>query len=212
MNCSKPVPLPSVAEEITNAVSHGIGALLSLGVLPILVLFAKGTAATFGAFLFGISLIFLYLMSTLYHSFPDGAAKRVLQQMDHAAIFVLIAGSYSVFCLSQFYETIGPRLCIEVWSLAAVGILAQIIWGRKAHTFAQVLYLLMGWLVISHFHEVVATFTPAEFWLLLSGGLAYTVGFVFYALQKFPWMHPTWHFFVLGGSVCHVICVMLIFL
>ncbi|MDO4857670.1 MAG: hemolysin III family protein [Thermoguttaceae bacterium] len=212
MNCSKPVPLPSVAEEITNAVSHGIGALLSVGILPILVLCAEGTAATCGAILFGLSLIFLYLMSTLYHSFPNGAAKKVLQQMDHAAIFVLIAGSYSVFCLSRFYETIGPQLCIEVWSLAAIGILAQIIWGRKAHIFAQVLYLLMGWLVISHFHEVVATFTPAQFWFLLAGGLFYTVGFVFYAHQRIPWMHPTWHFFVLGGSVCHVICAMLIFL
>lgn len=212
MNCSKPVPAPSVAEEITNAVSHGIGAILSVGILPFLILCAKGPAATFGAILFGLSLIFLYLMSTLYHSFPNGAAKKVFQQMDHAAIFVLISGSYSVFCLSQFYETIGPRLCIEVWTLAAIGILAQLIWGNKAHTFAQVLYLLMGWLVISHFREVTEAFTPAQFWLLLAGGLFYTVGFVFYALQRIPWMHPTWHFFVLGGSVCHVVCAMLIFL
>lgn len=209
---------PTFAEEAANAISHGIGVLLSVAALVLLTISASGASAALrlptilGFLIFGFSLIFLYLMSTLYHAVPEGRCKAILQQLDHAAIFVLIAGSYSAFCLSVLYSTVGVELFLTIWGLAALGISSQIFLSKRlAHRLSLVLYLLMGWLVI-FLYPIVAKALPAPaFWLLLSGGISYTAGFVFYALQRIPWMHPIWHLFVLGGSVCHVLSVLWIF-
>ncbi|MDO4628848.1 MAG: hemolysin III family protein [Planctomycetia bacterium] len=209
-------PSVSVREEIANAVSHGVGALLSLVALILLVIsainvtgFSRGPVIL-GFTLFGLSLLFLYLMSTLYHSFPEGRVKATLQELDHAAIFVLIAGSYSAFCLSVLYESIGIWMFWTIWALAAIGILSRFMFGKKSRKFALILYLIMGWLIISQYSVVISVLTPTEFYLILAGGITYTVGFIFYALQKLPWMHPIWHLFVLGGSTCHVLAALLI--
>lgn len=206
----------SVREEIANAVSHGIGALFSLVALILLIISAVNATAfsrgpvILGFTLFGLSLLFLYLMSTLYHSFPNSRIRATLQELDHAAIFVLIAGSYSAFCLSVLYESIGVWMFWTIWTLATVGIVSRFLFGRKSRKFALILYLIMGWLIISQYSVVKEVLTPTEFYLILAGGVTYTVGFVFYILQKFPWMHPIWHLFVLGGSTCHVLAALLI--
>lgn len=198
----------SLAEEITNAVSHGVGLLMSIAASVLLLLHSDSGHVLLGCSLFSLSLVFLYTMSTLYHAFPSGKTRAVFQYLDHVAIFILIAGSYSAYCMVAFYETFGIWMSCTVWAIALLGILVQLFGGSWAHHVSQVLYLVMGWLVISQFSTVYAVLSPASFWLLLAGGLAYTVGFVFYALQRFPWMHAVWHFFVLGGSVCHVLSVL----
>ncbi len=206
----------SAQEEVANAVSHGIGALLSLVALILLVVSAINVTSfsrapiILGFTLFGLSLLFLYLMSTLYHSFPYGRTRTTFQKLDHAGIFILIAGSYSAFCLSVLYESIGVWLFCIIWGLAAVGIFSPFLFGGKSRKFALVLYLVMGWLIISQYPTVIKALTPTEFYLILAGGVTYTVGFIFYALQKLPWMHPIWHLFVLGGSTCHVLAALLI--
>lgn len=205
------------AEELVNSVSHGVGVLFSMVSLVLLLLnipaesaayFSSPSAAWFGFLLFGMSLLFLYIMSTVYHALPDGRVRTIFQQLDRAAIFVLIAGSYSAFCLSAFYPTFGPWMCCAVWGMAAAGIGAQILWGRKAHRFSLLLYLVMGWFVVSKFSIVAAALPLLNFRFLLAGGILYTVGVIFYVLQRFPWMHPIWHLFVLGGSVCHVLALL----
>lgn len=198
----------SFAEELTNAVSHGVGAALSLAALVLLLIQSNDVSSRVGSLLFGVSLIFLYLMSALYHALPLGKTRGVFQQLDHAAIFILIAGSYSVFCLSVFNGPIGPWMLWSVWGMATLGVAAQLVWGSASHKIALALYLLMGWLAISQYSVIAATLASVPFRLLLGGGIFYTVGFVFYALQRFPWMHVVWHFFVLGGSACHVLCAL----
>ncbi|MBQ2822521.1 MAG: hemolysin III family protein [Thermoguttaceae bacterium] len=207
-NSSRNTVSPSFAEELMNSVSHGIGTILSAAALVLLLLRSDDFSSALGSVLFGVSLIFLYLMSTLYHALPSGKVRDIFQQLDHAAIFILIAGSYSVFCLSIFSGRIGPWMFWSVWSLAAIGILGQILWGNAAHKISLVLYLLMGWLAISQYSIIAETLPSIPFGLLLAGGITYTVGFFFYAMQKFPWMHVIWHFFVLGGSICHVLCAL----
>ena len=205
------------AEEMANSISHGIGVLFSCASLVLLLLnipdksavyFTSPSAAWVGSLLFGASLIFLYLMSTIFHALPDGRTRTIFQQLDRAAIFVMIAGSYSAFCLSAVYATFGLWMCCAVWSMAAAGIGAEILWGWKAHRFSLILYLIMGWFVVSKFSVVADALPPVNFGFLLAGGIFYTVGVLFYALQKFPWMHPIWHLFVLGGSVCHVLALL----
>lgn len=207
----------SRGEESANAISHGFGVLFSSVSLILLLInavsgpdtnFPSRTAAFGGFLLFGLSLIFLYLMSTLFHALPGGKVRGIFQKLDHIAIFLLIAGSYSAFCLSVFYATIGPWMCAAVWTLALLGIGCQILFGNSAHKISLVLYLLMGWLVLAQYQTVVSTLCPHDFALLLAGGILYTVGFIFYALQRFPWMHLIWHIFVLAGSICHVLCAL----
>lgn len=214
IDAEKEIAEAPFCEEVANAVSHGIGVLLSIAALVLLTVAAVDAPhtarlpAVIGGVLFGTSLMFLYTMSTLYHAFPKGRVKQALQQYDHAAIFILIAGSYSAFCLSVLYDSIGVGLFWTVWALAAAGISTQILLPKIAHPISLVLYLVMGWLIIVQYNTLTECFSPAAFWLLLSGGIAYTVGFIFYALQRFPWMHPVWHLFVLGGSICHVLSVL----
>ncbi len=215
MSCAEKAPFTApFGEEIANAVSHGIGVLLSVAALVLVTIEAAGSTSTdrlptmLGGVIFGVSLTFLYSVSTLYHAFPPGKTKERLQQFDHAAIFILIAGSYSAFCLSVLYHSIGVWMCWTIWLLACTGIGIQIFFPRVAHPISLVLYLVMGWLIISQYSVVTTYFSPVAFWLLLAGGISYTVGFIFYALQRLPWMHPVWHLFVLGGSVCHILSVL----
>ncbi len=196
------------AEELTNAVSHGVGAVLSTTALVFLLLQSNDLSSRVGSLLFGISLVFLYLMSSLYHALPSGKTRRLFQRLDHVAIFILIAGSYSVFCLSAFKGLIGSWMLWSVWGMAILGISGEMFRIGASRKISLVLYLLMGWLVISQYAVISETLSSIPFWLLLGGGISYTVGFVFYALQKFPWMHVIWHFFVLGGSACHVFCAL----
>ena len=169
---------------------------------------ARGSGASIvAASVFATALILLYLCSTLYHALPRGRAKRVFQRLDHCAIYLLIAGTYTPFTLGVLHGAWGYTLFGLVWSIAVVGIVFKAVGGARYGALSTWAYLGMGWIVVIAF-ERVWTLVPAwgVFWLA-AGGIAYTVGAAFFALERVRYFHSVWHFFVVAGSVCHVIAV-----
>lgn len=202
----------SPAEEIANSVCHGTGLLAALGGSPVLLVQAarQGDAAFLvGASLFSATVILLYLASTLYHALPAGTAKRVFRVLDHAAIYLLIAGTYTPFLLGALRGPWGWTLLGIVWGLAGAGIALKAS-GRAANPiFSTGLYLLMGWLVVIAAEPLVTRVATASLLWLLAGGLSYTAGVVFYALDaRLRYGHLVWHLFVLTGTVCHYFAVL----
>jgi len=196
----------SLAEEIANAVTHGLGAVLSLVGLVLMVAAAAvhdDPWALLGAAVFGASLFALYLASTLYHALPRPAWKRWLQRLDHAAIFLLIAGSYTPFTLVNLRDDWGLVLAAAVWSGALAGAAFKL-WARGDHDrLSAVIYLALGWMIVLALKPLIDNVEPGGVWLLVAGGLSYSVGVVFYFWHRLPFNHAIWHLFVLGGSVCH---------
>lgn len=210
-----PAPAPdrdqTLGEEIANAVSHGLGALLAIAALPILVVRAMnhgGTADVVAAAIFAATMILLYGISTLYHALPNtlwqGRAKAVLLRLDHAAIYVFIAGSYTPFTLGVLHTGPGVTLLIAVWAAAAFGVAIKLL-NRLKHRFVSTgLYLAMGWVVVFAAGPLLDRLPAAGLALLVAGGLSYTLGaFVFLLDNRVRYSHFVWHLFVLGGSVCH---------
>ena len=205
------LPLYTVGEEIAHVVTHGLGLLLSLGGLVVLVVSActRGDAWHIaGCAVFGATLVLLYAASTLYHGIPSPRAKRVLQQLDHAAVYLLIAGTYTPFTLVSLRGGWGWTLLALVWGLAILGIALQVAIPRRADRPSVPLYLAMGWLIVIALEPLVRSVHSAGLVLLILGGLAYTLGVVFYAWQRLPYNHAVWHVFVLAGSICHFSCVL----
>lgn len=203
----------STGEEIGNAVSHGVGACLSIAALVLLLVFAArggGGLKTASAVMMGVCLVLEYTFSTLYHAIQPPRAKAVLRVFDHCCIYLLIAGSYAPFTLVTLHDQGGQSICILVWVIALVGILVEA-FGRQRQPkwVSAAVYLAMGWLIVFKLPVLVASLPPVGFWLLVAGGLSYTLGVVFYVLKRVPFAHMVWHFFVLGGSVCHVLAVLL---
>lgn len=198
----------TLGEEIANAISHGLGVVLAIAALPILVTRAvsAGSAAdVVGAAVFAATMILLYGISTLYHALPvGGRAKAVLLRLDHAAIYVFIAGSYTPFTLGVLNTGPGTTLLIAVWAAAAFGVAIKLL-NRLKHRFVSTgLYLAMGWVVVFAAGPLVSRLPAAGLTLLIAGGLSYTLGaFVFLLDNKVRYSHFVWHLFVLGGSVCH---------
>lgn len=203
----------SVGEEIANAVTHGVAALLSVAGLAVLVSFAalySGSAQVVAAVsVFGASMIFLYTASTLYHAIPNPRAKKVLQVLDHSMIYVLIAGSYTPFCLITLKGLTGIVLCIVVWLLAIIGISLQSVLLKKSDWINCLLYLTMGWLVIFVIEPVTQNLQTTGLWLLVAGGLAYSLGIIFYIWEKLPYSHAIWHAFVFAGTALQFFSVLL---
>ena len=204
--------LQSRAEEIANSVSHGLGLLVALGFAPVLIVLTArdGSAASVvGATVFAVSLVLAYLNSTLYHAMPAGRTKQLLRRLDHAAIFLLIAGTYTPFTLGVLNGAWGWTLLGLVWSIAGLGLLLMSL-DRLANPWvSNGLYLAMGWLIVVAAVPMVTHMERAGLLLLLAGGLAYTGGVVFYALDaRLRFGHFVWHLFVLGGSVCHFLAVL----
>jgi len=202
----------SLGEEIANAITHGLGVALSLAALILLVY----VAATRGngwhlasSIVYGITMFMLYTASTLYHSIPGDKARHVFKIIDHSAIYLLIAGTYTPFTLVTLRDSGGWWLFGIVWSLAAAGISLEAFWVYRPKWVSAAVYLGMGWLVVVAMGPLWKNLAPAGVWLLAAGGLAYTLGTVFYVLKKIPYMHAVWHLFVLAGSVCHFLAVML---
>ena len=202
----------SIGEEIGNAVTHGVGAGLSIAGLVLLiiraVLYAPATYHSLyvvGFTLFGSSLVVLYLFSTLYHALPLGA-KKLFGIFDHISIYILIAGTYTGFCMGPLHEK-GLLLLIAVWVIALIGIVFYAIFGSKVRILSVITYIVMGWLVIAMIRPISAVLPKISFIFLLSGGVCYTLGCVFYAMKKHKWMHFIWHLFVMAGSVCHFFSV-----
>lgn len=200
----------TVGEEIFNSVSHGLGALLGVvGTVILIVLSAvNGSGLALGtSIVYGASLIMLYTMSTLYHAIASEKAKEVLRIFDHTSIFLLIAGSYTPFCLIALEGNLrGIIVAAIVWICAVLGIVLNAVSLKKTEKFGLFLYVLMGWSVIMVIKDVIAALPAPAFWLLLLGGISYTGGLVFYAVKK-KYMHSIWHLFVLTGSVLHFLCI-----
>lgn len=196
----------SLKEEIFSSVSHGLGALLSIAALVVLVVFAslKGDVWRIVSFsIYGFTLFFLYLSSTLYHSIVYEKAKKVFRVFDHAAIYLLIAGSYTPISLVAMRGTWGWVIFSVIWSLALLGIILNIVSLEKTRIYSTILYVLMGWLIVAAAKPMLSMIPQGLFPWLLVGGLIYTFGIVFYAWKKIPFNHGIWHLFVLGGSVVH---------
>lgn len=202
----------TVGEEIANAVTHGVAALLSIAGLAVLVAFAvlySGSPKVVAAVsIFGASMVFLYTASTLYHSIPNPRAKKVLQYLDHSMIYVLIAGSYTPFCLITLQGYTGIALLCAVWLIAIAGISLQAVLLNKDDWINCLLYLSMGWLAVFVIDPLVSTLDSTGLALLVAGGLAYTVGVVFYIFERIPFSHAIWHTFVFAGTTLQFFSVL----
>jgi len=210
LNPIKPLKRYTLGEEIFNSVSHGVGALLGvIGTVVLIVLSAvNGSSLALGtSIVYGLSLVMLYTMSTLYHAIVAQRAKEILRIFDHTSIFLLIAGSYTPFCLVALEgNPRGLMVAAIVWLCAIAGIILNAVSLKKTEKIGMVLYVVMGWSVIMVIKDVVAALPAPGFWLLLLGGLSYTGGIAFYAIKK-KYMHSIWHLFVLAGSVLHYLCI-----
>ncbi|MDW7675024.1 MAG: hemolysin III family protein [Bacillota bacterium] len=198
----------TIKEEIFNSISHGIGALFSIAALVVLVAFAsvRGDVWHIVSFsIYGFTLFFLYLSSTLYHSIFHERSKEILRLFDHASIYLLIAGSYTPITLISMRGTWGWTIFAIIWALAITGIILKIIDIKKIKSISTLLYVAMGWLIIVALKPMLATIPQGLFIWLLAGGLIYTFGVIFYACKKIPFNHGIWHLFVLGGSATHYV-------
>lgn len=202
----------STGEEVANAITHGLGALLSVVALVSLVWVAGrqgGALHVASAVVYGVSLFLLYMASTLYHAIQHPGARRVFKVIDHAGIYLLIAGSYTPFTLITMRDEGGRYLFGVVWTLALVGIAAEAWWVNRPKWVSALVYLGMGWLAALAIKPLSANLQPAGIRLLVAGGLAYTLGTVFYVLKRVKFMHSIWHLWVLAGSVLHFLAIRL---
>ena len=208
----KPVKRYTLGEEVFNSVSHGVGALLSVIGATVMITLAAcfGDArCVLSGVVYGLSLVILYTMSTLYHAFPFEKLKNIFRIFDHASIFILIAGSYTPCCLLALKgNPRGVVVAAVVWGCAAAGIVMNAISLEKTEKLSLVLYVIMGWAVVFVIKDIVAALMGPAFWLLLLGGICYTGGIVFYKL-KYRYMHSIWHLFVFAGSVLHYLCIVI---
>ena len=211
MDTAIALPRYSLGEEIANAVTHGIGLLFAVAALVMLTVYASlhGTAwHIVGCSLFGGTMVLLYAFSTLYHSFPWPRIKRVFQTLDHLAIFLLIAGTYTPFTLGVLRGPWGWSLFGTVWGLAVAGIILKCFSPPHWRTISLTIYLAMGWAIIVAIKPLVASLAPGGLILLVTGGLAYTLGVPFYLLERIPYNHAIWHVFVLAGTVLHFFSIL----
>jgi len=199
----------NVGEEIANTVSHGVGFLAAVATIPVLVVGAlnDGAAAVVGAAVFGATMALLYLTSTLYHAMSPNRAKRVFQILDHAAIYLLIAGTYTPFTLGVLRGPWGWTLFGLIWGLALLGILVKSVRGIRYPRLSTAVYLAMGWLVIVAAKPLLTSVPAWGLFWLAAGGIAYTAGVAFYAATHVRYAHFVWHLFVLAGTACHFIAV-----
>ena len=205
---TKPKTPYTTGEEIFNSVSHGAGGLLSIAAIVLLVVFAPKNGITVTSLsIYGASLIILYTMSCLYHAFTNMQVKKVFQIFDHVSIYLLIAGTYTPFCLCVLGGAFGWTIFGIIWGLAAVGITIYSVFGNSMRKMSSITYVIMGWIVIVAFLPLRETLPKISFVFLATGGVAYTAGFPFYGLTTVKWAHSIFHLFVLAGSVLHFFSV-----
>lgn len=201
----------TAAEEILNSITHGAGMLISIAGLVFLIVFSSlyGQASHIASCtIFGISLVLLYTASTLYHSFRKPDIKKVFKIMDHSCIYVLIAGTYTPFMIVLVRGVLGWTIFAVIWSLTVLGIIFKSFFVNRFKIVSTVAYILMGWLVIFAIKPLVQTLPVNGIAWLFAGGIAYTLGTIFYAWKKLPFNHAIWHLFVLAGSTCHFMAVL----
>ena len=201
----------SAAEELAHSLTHGVGLLLGIAALSLLIVFAaqKGTAIhVVSCTVYGVTLVILYASSTFYHALPTGRGKRVFGILDHAAIFLLIAGTYTPFALVTVSGGFGWSLFAVIWGLAIGGVVLEAVSLGRARRIQLLLYLVMGWGIVAAARPLVRELPVPGLVLLVAGGLAYTLGVIFFVWKR-PFHHAVWHVFVLGGSICHFFAVLL---
>jgi hemolysin III len=202
----------TLAQEIANAITHGTGAALAIAGLVVLVVAAatRGTVWHVVSYaIFGASMVLLYMSSTLYHAFQKPKVKKIFEKFDHAAIFVLIAGTYTAFSLTLLRSSVGWWLFGAVWAIAVFGIVMETVYINRWPWLTLGIYLAMGWLIVLVWEPFMTYAPPLVRTLIIAGGVSYTVGTLFYGLgRRYGWFHPGWHLFVIGGTVCHFFSVM----
>ncbi len=202
---TKPQKDYTLGEEIFNAVTHGVGALLAIAAIPLCVVQAVTHGAGLllaAALIYSITMVVEYLMSTLYHAIAVPAAKRVFKVLDHCGIYLYIAGCYAPYCLVTLINNNGIPLCIFVWVVALAGIVAEAFWVNRPRWISALLYLMQGWAVVVCIPALWTLLDPVGFWLLVVGGICYTIGAVFYTCtKKMKYMHSVFHLWVLAGSI-----------
>lgn len=207
----KPKRKYSTGEEIANSITHGIGAALAVAALVILIVFSalRGTVWHIISFsIFGATLVLLYFASTLYHSLTHRGAKALFHKFDHISIYLLIAGTYSPYCMTALRGWIGWSVFGVVWACAILGTIAKSISVARNVRLSTLLYVLMGWVIVIAIVPLYQAMTVAGFTLLIAGGLSYTTGTIFFLRDHVKYNHSVWHLFVIGGSVLHFFSVM----
>lgn len=212
-NNSAVAPRPqSGAEELANSISHGIGLVGALIAVPVLVVAAmkqNTLSGIVGASIFATTMVLLYLTSTLYHALPDGPRRDLLLKLDHGAIYLFIAGSYTPFALASIHDASGWLLLSLVWAMAIAGVLLKAFDRVKHPVVSTGLYVVMGWVVLLAAYPLVAALTASGIRWLVCGGIAYTVGVVFFVLDaRIRYSHCVWHVFVMAGTACHFVAVL----
>jgi hemolysin III len=203
-------PWQSLGEELANSISHGVGAIAALAATPFLIGYAArlgDTVFLVGASVFAATVVLLYVASTLYHALPRGKAKRVFRIIEHSAIFLLIAGTYTPFTLGVLRGPWGWTLIALVWILAVAGVLLNAVGGVRHPVISMVLYLGMGWLMVVAVRPLWLRVPLSGLLWLVAGGIAYTAGTAFYGAKRLRYGHFVWHLFVLAGTTCHFIAV-----
>ncbi|MFC0045920.1 PAQR family membrane homeostasis protein TrhA [Metabacillus iocasae] len=199
-------------EEIANAITHGIGVVLSIVGLTLLIVFASldGTPWHVVSFtIYGITMVLLYVSSTLVHSFPEGKVKDLFEIFDHSSIYLFIAGTYTPFLFVVVKGTIGWTLFGIVWGIAIAGVIFKAFFVKKFLFLSTVLYVFMGWMIVFAWGPLTENLAKAGIVLLVVGGVLYTIGAIFYVWRGFRFHHMIWHLFVLGGTVVHFLAILL---
>lgn len=207
----KELGLPSytIVEEIMNAITHGIGAGLAIAAIAVLPVFSpKNPKSILSLLAYAITLFILYIISTVYHSLGINKAKKVFRILDHCSIFLLIAGTYTPISILMIGGSVGWTIFGIIWAVAAIGITLNAINLNKFARVSLVCYIAMGWCVVFAINPLIASITSYQLWMLIWGGIAYTVGAVIYAVgKKIKYMHSIWHLFVLAGSLLHFLMI-----
>lgn len=201
----------TAGEELAHSITHGIGALIGVAVLVLLVVFSamrRSAWEVVSCSIYGATFILLYLGSTLYHAVQEPKAKRILKIIDHSAIYLLIAGTYTPYALSPLRGGLGWTIFGAIWGCALLGIGFKIFFTGRFKAFSLATYLLMGWFCVGAVKPLYRELTTAGFVFLAAGGLCYSVGAIFYAWKSLRWSHTVWHLFVLAGSLCHFFSIL----
>ncbi|SMG10189.1 hemolysin III [Paenibacillus aquistagni] len=201
----------SRGEEIANAITHGIGVVLSIAALTLLIVFAAiygGPMHVVSFTIYGITMLLLYTASTLVHSFPEGKVKDLFETFDHSSIYLFIAGTYTPIVLIALPPKLGWTLFGIVWAIAVGGVVFKAFFTKKFLFASTALYLLMGWIIVIAWGPLTSTMPAVGLNLLVTGGILYSVGTIFYVWRAFPFHHMIWHLFVLAGSITHFLSVL----
>ena len=198
--------------ELTNSITHGIGILFGIASIPLLsalAIRANNIHAVVGASVYGFCFLMLFTFSTLYHGFQQPKIKKVLQVFDHISIYFLIAGTYTPFILNYLFNTTGIVMLCVLWSLVFIGIFFKIFFVNRFNIISTIVYLLMGWMMVWGGKTFFVSIPTEVIVLIAIGGALYTIGVIFYLMEKWKWHHAVWHLFVLAAAICHYVAVLL---